>query len=75
VDHLAAPSGEPGSCPYRDGAALAAARPGQRGGGGEAVSGLPWVLRERRVVPPRVERGLRVLEEPQRNSKARRYVG
>jgi hypothetical protein len=42
---------------------------------GEAVSGLPWVLRERRVVPPRAERGLRLLEEPQRNSKARRYVG
>ncbi len=42
---------------------------------GEAVSGLPWVLRERGVVPPRVERGLRLLEEPQRNSKARRYVG
>ncbi len=42
---------------------------------GEAVAGLPWVLRERRVVPPRVERGLRLLEEPQRHSKARRYVG
>jgi hypothetical protein len=36
--------------------------------------GFAVVLRERRVVPPRVERG-RLLEEPQRHSKARRYVG
>ncbi len=42
---------------------------------GEALAGLAWVLRERRVVPPEVERGLRLLEEPQRHSKARRYVG
>jgi GT2 family glycosyltransferase len=41
----------------------------------EAAAGLPWVLRERRVVPPHVERGLRLLEEPQRHSTARRYVG
>src|SRR5205085_5789596 len=27
-----------------------------------AFAGLPWVLRERRVVPPQVERGLRLLE-------------
>ena len=27
-----------------------------------AVAGLPWVLRQRRVVPPHVERGLRLLE-------------
>ncbi len=27
-----------------------------------AVAGLPWVLHERRVVPPEVERGLRLLE-------------
>ncbi|MBC3192299.1 glycosyltransferase [Pseudonocardia sp. C8] len=40
-----------------------------------AVAGLPWVLRERRVVPPAVEEGLRLLEEPQRRSTARRYVG
>ncbi|MEV7966943.1 glycosyltransferase [Sphaerisporangium sp. NPDC088356] len=39
-----------------------------------AVAGLPWVLRERRVVPMDVERGLRLLEEPQRTSVARRYV-
>lgn len=41
----------------------------------EALAGLVWVLRERRVVPPEVERGLRLLEEPQRQSRARRYVG
>ncbi|GAA0531108.1 glycosyl transferase [Saccharopolyspora subtropica] len=41
----------------------------------EALRSLPWVLRERRVVPPQVERGLRLLEEPQRHSVARRYVG
>ena len=41
----------------------------------EAVAGLPWVLRERQVVPPEVEHGLRLLEEPQRHSPARRYVG
>jgi GT2 family glycosyltransferase len=41
----------------------------------EALAGLAWVLRERRVVPPEVERGLRLLEEPQRRSLARRYVG
>jgi GT2 family glycosyltransferase len=41
----------------------------------EALVGLPWILRERRVVPAEVERGLRLLEEPQRHSPARRYVG
>lgn len=40
-----------------------------------AVGGLPWVLRERRVIPDRVEAGLRLLEAPQRASFARRYVG
>lgn len=40
-----------------------------------ALAGLPWVLRERRVVPEHVEHGLRLLEEPQRTSAARRYVG
>ena len=39
-----------------------------------AVRGLPWVLRERRVVPPEVEAGYRLLEESQRHSRARRYV-
>lgn len=42
---------------------------------GWALRGLPWVLRERRVVPARVEHGLRLLEESQRTSTARRYVG
>lgn len=40
-----------------------------------ALAGVPWVLRERRVVPAAVEEGLRLLEEPQRHSTARRYVG
>ncbi|MGK5451426.1 glycosyltransferase family 2 protein, partial [Streptomyces radiopugnans] len=42
---------------------------------GRALAGLPWVLRERRVVPPEVEARLRLLEEEQRRSAARRYVG
>jgi glycosyltransferase involved in cell wall biosynthesis len=41
----------------------------------EAVAGLPWVVREHRAVPRQVENGLRLLEEPQRRSVARRYVG
>ncbi|MCC9305910.1 glycosyltransferase [Kitasatospora sp. RB6PN24] len=41
----------------------------------DALAGLPWVLRERRQVPARVERGLRLLERPQRASRARRYIG
>ncbi|KNB52388.1 glycosyltransferase family 2 protein [Streptomyces caatingaensis] len=41
----------------------------------EAAAGLPWVLRERRPVPPAVEERLRLLEAPQRVSAARRYVG
>lgn len=40
-----------------------------------ALRGLPWVLRERRVVPAAVEANLRLLELPQRRSTARRYVG
>lgn len=40
-----------------------------------ALAGLPWVLRERRVVPDHIERRLLLMEEPQRNSEARRYVG
>ena len=27
-----------------------------------ALLGLPWVLRQRHVVPPEIERGLRLLE-------------
>ncbi|MGP4051648.1 glycosyltransferase family 2 protein [Streptomyces sp. 2A115] len=42
---------------------------------GEAFAGLPWVLRERRVVPAEVEARLRLLEPAQRDSSARRYVG
>ncbi|WP_329139490.1 glycosyltransferase family 2 protein [Streptomyces sp. NBC_00670] len=38
-----------------------------------AVAGVPWVVRERRVVPPEVESRLRLLDEAQRRSKARRY--
>ncbi|HEY3978701.1 MAG TPA: glycosyltransferase [Streptosporangiaceae bacterium] len=40
-----------------------------------AVRGLPWVIRERRVIPPAVEAGLRLLEAPRRASPARRYIG
>lgn len=42
---------------------------------GEALRGLPWVLRERAAVPGHVEAGLRSLEYAQRHSAARRYVG
>ncbi|WP_228974578.1 glycosyltransferase family 2 protein [Streptomyces sp. DH12] len=42
---------------------------------GLAVAGLPWVLRERRVVPPEVEARLEALTSAQRHSTARRYVG
>ncbi|KNE79502.1 glycosyl transferase [Streptomyces fradiae] len=42
---------------------------------GLALAGLPWVLRERRTVPEDVESRLRLLEEEQRRSTARRYVG
>ncbi|MFI5707135.1 glycosyltransferase family 2 protein [Kribbella sp. NPDC051620] len=40
----------------------------------DALRGLPWVLRERHVVPEHVERGYRLLDEMQLTSKARRYV-
>lgn len=40
-----------------------------------ALRGLPWVLRERRPVPPEVEAQIQLLEEPRRASAARRYVG
>jgi GT2 family glycosyltransferase len=39
-----------------------------------AVRGLPWVLRERRVLPPHAEARFAALEESQRRSTARRYV-
>ncbi|GLY67869.1 glycosyltransferase family 2 protein [Amycolatopsis taiwanensis] len=54
------------SAPFDSATALAVA---------EALRGLPWVLRERAVVPPTVEAGLVSLEESQRQSQARRYVG
>jgi GT2 family glycosyltransferase len=40
----------------------------------DALRGLGWVVRERRVVPPRVEARLRSLDEPQTASTVRRYV-
>jgi GT2 family glycosyltransferase len=39
-----------------------------------AVLGLPWVLRERRVLPPHAEARFAALEHAQRASAARRYV-
>ncbi|MCC6493130.1 MAG: glycosyltransferase [Pirellulales bacterium] len=36
--------------------------PGALGSLASALAGLPWVLRERRVVPPHIERQLRLLE-------------
>lgn len=41
----------------------------------EAAAGLPWVLRERRELPPHVEARLRLLEPAQRASRARSYTG
>jgi GT2 family glycosyltransferase len=40
----------------------------------DAVRGVPWVLRERRVLPPRAEARFAALEQAQRRSTARRYV-
>jgi GT2 family glycosyltransferase len=42
---------------------------------GAALAGLPWVVRERRPVPPPVEAWIRLVDEPRRHSTARRYVG
>jgi GT2 family glycosyltransferase len=39
-----------------------------------AARGLPWVLRERRVLPPHAEARFAALEHAQRASTARRYV-
>ncbi|MBO4236197.1 MULTISPECIES: glycosyltransferase family 2 protein [Pseudonocardia] len=41
----------------------------------DALRGVRWVAAQRRVVPAEVERGLTLLEAPQRRSAARRYVG
>lgn len=38
-----------------------------------ALRGLPWVLRERRVLPPAVEGQMALLDAPRRRSRARRY--
>ncbi|PRH76113.1 hypothetical protein C6N75_27345 [Streptomyces solincola] len=42
---------------------------------GAAVAGLPWVPRERRVVPPAVEARQGALTEARRACTARRHVG
>ncbi|MGY1755078.1 glycosyltransferase family 2 protein [Blastococcus sp. SYSU D01042] len=39
-----------------------------------AARGAPWVLRERRVLPPHAEARFAALDEAQRRSTARRYV-
>ena len=39
-----------------------------------AARGIPWVLRERRVLPPHAEARFAALEHTQRTSTARRYV-
>jgi hypothetical protein len=39
-----------------------------------AVRGLPWVLRERQVLPPHAEARFAALEHAQKASTARRYV-
>ncbi|MEU3510167.1 glycosyltransferase [Streptomyces longwoodensis] len=41
----------------------------------EAAAALPWVLRERRVLPVEVEERFRLLEDAQRRSTARQYTG
>lgn len=41
----------------------------------EAAAALPWVLRERRVLPVEVEERFRLLEDAQRRSRARQYTG
>ncbi len=40
----------------------------------DALRGLPWVVRARQVVPPRVESMLRALDKPQLESESRQYV-
>ncbi|PWJ53827.1 Glycosyltransferase, GT2 family [Quadrisphaera granulorum] len=42
---------------------------------GDALRGLPWVLRERRPLPPHAEARFLALEDAQTRSTARRYVG
>ncbi|WP_127131557.1 glycosyltransferase family 2 protein [Georgenia sp. SYP-B2076] len=59
----------------RTGVVLRQMNPGRPAFGGvlAAVRGLPWVLRERRVLPPHVEARFLALEDAQRRSTARRY--
>jgi GT2 family glycosyltransferase len=40
----------------------------------EALQGLPWVVRERHLLPADVERQFRLLDHQQLNSAARRYI-
>jgi hypothetical protein len=40
----------------------------------DAVRGIPWVVAERRVLPPHAEARFAALEDAQRRSTARRYV-
>jgi GT2 family glycosyltransferase len=42
---------------------------------GAAVKGLPWVLRERQPLPEPVEAWMRLMDQPRRESAARRYAG
>jgi hypothetical protein len=42
---------------------------------GDALRSALWVLAERRRVPPAVEARLAALDDPERRSMARRYVG
>ncbi|HEX4259307.1 MAG TPA: glycosyltransferase, partial [Streptosporangiaceae bacterium] len=68
----------PASSALRRTAELAATVPRDRTSAaafGAALRGLPWVLRERRPVPPRVEAWIQLLDAPRRDSAARRYVG
>ena len=44
-------------------------------GVGEALAGIPWVLRERRVSPPHVETMRRLLDDQQLSSESRRHDG
>ncbi|WP_432560912.1 glycosyltransferase family 2 protein [Kineococcus sp. SYSU DK003] len=39
----------------------------------DAVAGLPWLVRERKVLPPHAEARFAALEESQRTSKSRNY--
>lgn len=45
------------------------------GGIAGALAGLPWVVRNRRPLPPAVEARMALLDGPKRASRARRYGG